>query len=413
VIAPTRKAFELRGRLTPVERYLAEAYYYDNVEEDRDKVEAAYRAVLDLDPDETTALNNLAVEYRERRRNREAEELLVRAMSVGGSSVHYVNLVAAQWQQGKFAEAESTLARFARELPDAAVLDILPGGLAAAKGEFAAAAAVYASRLEALRGPVPRVALAQLALVRGRVAESERWWRETMDRVGTQGGTGLYVFAVGLARMELLYRADTAQARREIEATLERRPLSQVPPPDRPYALLAGFFADAGRLDVARRLMVEYQREVAEPLWRNDARRHNVAGRIALAEGRYQDAVAAFRLLRSEGTGALVGLAELAEAYDRTGNQDSALAYYERFVSTPPAWGGPGSGPLPEARDLLLGPSYKRLGELHEQRGDRAKAVEYYNKLVELWKEADAELQPVVEDVKRRIGRLVGEGGPP
>ena len=185
------------------------------------------------------------------------------------------------------------------------------------------------------------------------------------------------------------------------------------------YGLACGYpdGNDAARwardaLDMARRLMAEYQRDVTEPLWRNDAGRHNVAGRIALAEGRYQDAIAAFRLLRNEGTGALVGLAQLAEAYDRSGNQDSALAYYERFASTPPAWVGPGAGALPEGRDLLLGPSYQRLGELYQRRGDREKAVDYYNKLIELWKEADDEIQPVVQDVKRRLARLVGEGGP-
>jgi tetratricopeptide (TPR) repeat protein len=60
----------------------------------------------------------------------------------------------------------------------------------------------------------------------------------------------------------------------------------------------------------------------------------------------------------------------------------------------------------------LLAQSYKRLGELQEQRGDREKAIEYYGKFVELWKDADAELQPVVQDVKQRMSKLAGEGGP-
>ena len=44
-----------------------------------------------------------------------------------------------------------------------------------------------------------------------------------------------------------------------------------------------------------------------------------------------------------------------------------------------------------------------------EERGDSAKAAEYYDKFVELWKDADEELQPVVEDVRQRIARLIGE----
>jgi tetratricopeptide (TPR) repeat protein len=57
-----------------------------------------------------------------------------------------------------------------------------------------------------------------------------------------------------------------------------------------------------------------------------------------------------------------------------------------------------------------LGQTYKRIGELYEARGDTAKAVEYYNQFVELWNDADQELQPIVRDVRERIARLVGEG---
>ena len=82
------------------------------------------------------------------------------------------------------------------------------------------------------------------------------------------------------------------------------------------------------------------------------------------------------------------------------GQEDSALVVYERIVS------GPGS---PYEEMLTLGPTYKRLGELYETRGDADRAIDYYNRLVDLWKSADAELQPQVRDVQGRIARLVGE----
>ena len=415
VMAASRKAFEYRHRLPAKERYLAEAYYYDNVELDRAKVEVAYRSVLELDPEQTTALNNLAVQYAQTRRYREAEELALRALAVGDAVVYYQNAVGAQVAQGRFSAAESTLARFARRMPDAPLVPVMPALLAAARGDFAAAAARYDSLLRPRPDPLPQVAahnaLAQLALVRGKLAEAERLRGEVMAGTPARGQPGAYVArALNGARIDLLYRPNPGRALREVEAALTRYPLAGMPAPDRPYVGLALFYADVGRVDLARRMMAEYERDVDEALRRAAAGRHDVAGRIALAEGRQDDAIAAFRLLRDEGTGALVGLSQLAEAYDRAGNADSALAYYERFVMTP-AMGGP-PAPLAGGRAPRLGPSYKRLGELYEQRGDREKAVEYYNKLVELWKEADAELQPVVQDVKRRIGRLVGEGGP-
>jgi hypothetical protein len=57
----------------------------------------------------------------------------------------------------------------------------------------------------------------------------------------------------------------------------------------------------------------------------------------------------------------------------------------------------------------VLAATYKRLGELHEARGAREKAVEYYNSFVELWANADEELQGQVSDVRNRIARLVSE----
>ena len=74
----------------------------------------------------------------------------------------------------------------------------------------------------------------------------------------------------------------------------------------------------------------------------------------------------------------------------------------ERYLETPHF--------LRFAEDARILPgSYRRLGELYEERGEREKAVEYYNKFVELWKDADPELQPQVEDVRRRLAALVGE----
>ena len=58
---------------------------------------------------------------------------------------------------------------------------------------------------------------------------------------------------------------------------------------------------------------------------------------------------------------------------------------------------------------MHLGPALKRLGELYEDRGNREKALEYYGRFVELWKDADPELLPDVHDVQRRMAKLAGE----
>jgi hypothetical protein len=58
---------------------------------------------------------------------------------------------------------------------------------------------------------------------------------------------------------------------------------------------------------------------------------------------------------------------------------------------------------------LKLAHVYRRLGELYEMLGRQADALNYYGKLIDMWKEADPELQPVVRNVRERMARLAGE----
>jgi tetratricopeptide (TPR) repeat protein len=78
------------------------------------------------------------------------------------------------------------------------------------------------------------------------------------------------------------------------------------------------------------------------------------------------------------------------------------MAYYERVISTPGLY-----RLFDDAHTLA--PTYKRLGELYEERGNHPKALDYYSRFVDLWKDADPELQPVVRDVHGRLARLAGE----
>jgi tetratricopeptide (TPR) repeat protein len=117
-----------------------------------------------------------------------------------------------------------------------------------------------------------------------------------------------------------------------------------------------------------------------------------------------RDALAAYRRLYDEYgyECATCGLFEIASLYDHAGQADSALVAYEQIASTP--------GLLRILVDFYgLAPTYKRLGELYTARGDRAKAREYYGRFVELWKDADPELQPIVDSARAALKRLSGE----
>jgi len=50
---------------------------------------------------------------------------------------------------------------------------------------------------------------------------------------------------------------------------------------------------------------------------------------------------------------------------------------------------------------------YERLARLYDQRGEVERAVDYYGRLVELWKGADPELQSRVDAAQNAIERLL------
>jgi DNA-binding SARP family transcriptional activator len=54
----------------------------------------------------------------------------------------------------------------------------------------------------------------------------------------------------------------------------------------------------------------------------------------------------------------------------------------------------------------MLAPAHKRLGELYEAKGDTKRAAAHYASFVELWKNADPDLQPKVTEVRARLERL-------
>ena len=52
---------------------------------------------------------------------------------------------------------------------------------------------------------------------------------------------------------------------------------------------------------------------------------------------------------------------------------------------------------------------HERLGQLYEALGNSKKAIEHYVSFTDLWKDADADLQPRVADARNRLARLRAE----
>ena len=100
----------------------------------------------------------------------------------------------------------------------------------------------------------------------------------------------------------------------------------------------------------------------------------------------------------------MCGFLESAKIFEALGRPDSAIAYYEGYL-------GASSTQRAAWDNENLGPTYERLAELYDEKGDLENASLYYARLVELWQDADAELQPRVRAAQSRLEEIVRERG--
>jgi len=190
-----------------------------------------------------------------------------------------------------------------------------------------------------------------------------------------------------------------------VDAAVARYPLSSIDVLERPYLTLALFYAAADEPDRARTLLKAFEGDVEPALRRiNEPMRRWTWGHVALGERRFAEAIAAFQAYLPSPSNCLpCGQAALALAYDRAGQADSAIAAYEQYVDNP----GSRLGDLSFLDDATqFAPALRRLGELHQARGDHARAAGYYARFVALWAHADPELRPVVAAAREELAHL-------
>jgi DNA-binding SARP family transcriptional activator len=335
-------AFDHRGRLADPERYAVEAAYYSfGPDPDDAKAVAAYEAALEAEPNFGVALNNLSVLYMRRRDFARAESLLVRLIELHTATVQgHSNLVQVEVALGKLDAAERTIRHFEAVSPGNPRAALLRADLLYARGLRDSAAAAFQTVFEgtndlARRQYVGEV-LRDVALVRGKVAEARTWARASSEARRRRGAAdAALVGALDDAWIELWFDHDTTGALRSLPAALARYPLAAIPPLDRPYGRLIRLYAWSGQPTQATSALAGYDSAVGEhPRLAARHLRQLYRGQIALAEHRYQDAIAAFRAADTTSCVTCM-LPWLATAYDRAGAHDSATVLFSRFAATP------------------------------------------------------------------------------
>jgi tetratricopeptide (TPR) repeat protein len=237
----------------------------------------------------------------------------------------------------------------------------------------------------------------------GQLARGRASFAAAIDADELRGGAAPLGTSLLMAELEMALDRP-AEAVRIVENALEEYPLDEIPPLDRPTAWVASILAGAGDVEAARELLAA-QREELGPLAERRRLGFEVAdGWIAAAEGRYADAIPA---LRNADAG--YGCQPCADqavgmAFDLWGKQDSAAVYYEKYLT-------PAFNFRTWVDGLRRGWTLERLGQLYDEMGDLERAAGYYGLFVDLWAEADPELQPRVRAARARMEEIARERG--
>jgi tetratricopeptide (TPR) repeat protein len=125
----------------------------------------------------------------------------------------------------------------------------------------------------------------------------------------------------------------------------------------------------------------------------------SIRAHVAQAVGRTEEALAHLDAARWE-TAASVFVAEAYDRYfrgellARLGRDDEALGWFHSIAER-------------ASYELVyLGPAYLRQAEIYDRRGDHREALRHYQQFIDLWRDADPELQGMVEQAKKRIAEL-------
>jgi tetratricopeptide (TPR) repeat protein len=409
-LAASQKAYDLRDRLSPLEQQLAISNYYTSNAPDVDKAIAAYKAALEIDPTERTSLNNLALMYREQGRWEDAEAMARRAAVVDRSWFSYGHLAFALAAQGRYAAADSALRVLDSLAPGQPRGLMMQAQLRSAQGDYAGADSILRAVLKARSEPAyQQVAITDrvnIALTQGRLAEAEGWAADVMAAARQRADTSLvYGVAIAGAIVDHTERPKPKRDLSAVEAVLREYPLDSMPVDDRPYGSLARLYAVAGQPDVAQRYLALDQKLQPRDWATPQGQSRFLEGQVLESQGKLTEALEAYR-----DAGQLVSTLQcrqcadfyVGRVLDRMNQPDSALAAYDRAVNTPGLGRNTGEA-------TVLGPTLRRMGELYEARGEREKAKEYYGRFVALWRDADSDLQPSVQEVRARLAQLSAE----
>jgi pentatricopeptide repeat protein len=406
-----RQAYRYRDRLTERERYLTMASYYTTVTGETEKAITAYEQLLERDPNDNWALNNVAILYGDLGDEERQVEMMTRSLAIDSTrTIAYTNLASALMQTGRYDEAESVLDRAVTYLGVSPDILRFEAFLAELRGDYEVADSVLAVIEAEYQGSLFWRSFAanhraSLDGTRGRVEAALAHARRRAEIARERGLPGEMLEAeLSAAEYEAVTLRDQRRAAARLDRALSDLPVESLPFADRPYLRISRLQSRIDRPDEAAATLERFESQAdSAQLRRASIGLGFTRGLLAEAEGDFDQAIRFTRAAIAESNQAL-GEMVLARMYERAGQSDSAVVAYERYVN--------GDEPIRIYWDRLFLPhSLERLGQLYDEAGDAENAALYYARFVELWEEADPVLQPRVNAARERLEQIVAERG--
>ncbi len=270
------KAYRYRDRLTERERDMVLGYYFTNGPvPDRPKGVAAYEALLKRYPNDAAALNNLATVYGGLREFARAESLYRRGIAVEPTSlIRQMGLSQALIAQGKLDAADSLFTECRKGFPGSEYAVPYFSQLVYARGDLDSTIRLVGSLRQAKSATAraqAQFALQGMAMLRGHLIEATHLLASARVEDSARGVPPQPLLdSLYASFLDIWMREQPARGVQRLDAALARTPLQTVDIATRPYFVVAGQYALAGRPERAHAVLAQYNAEVRDTSLRRE-----------------------------------------------------------------------------------------------------------------------------------------------
>ncbi len=441
-----KKSFELSDRISDRERYRNQAEFYLNVENNDKKAMAAYKKLLQFYPEDLSGHHQLGLLYSDLEEWDKAIEKFKISLSAE-SITSYYTLAEAYEAKGLYDRAEELLSFYLNNISDNAFIrrrlahiyilqnkyelaiaeadkassinpdsfyDFrLKGDIYIYKGDMIKSEREYRKLLES--GGTPnklygRLMLSSLFLLSGKFNESLNQVRLGLKLAKRSGQWAWHLIFKRSLIYKYLKSGNHSEALKECKIEWDRAVKGKNLGNQTSILYYKGVVLAAKRsLDLAQKTADELRELIKKGMNQKRTRFYfHLMGMIESKRNNSSKAVEYFKKaitllphqhkMYSADQHALF-IEPLAAAFYIKGDFEKAQEQYEKILS------------LTTGR-LIFGDIYAKsfymLGKIYEQKGWKGKAIENYNKFIDLWKDCDQQFQPLVEDARKRVKELEG-----